>query len=146
MATSKRTYPNDYFAWYNDDARLAIVARVLSTDSTTTVDDIFDTYVDDSIDSGNDILRIHYHSKYIEVSSLTHNLTTNSGLDSGLHPALVDYVKSRLLEDAGDLQRASYFKGKYDKKYKTIPTSKNRCEAVSCTKVIRRIDGNKLDS
>ena len=124
MATSKRTYPNDYFAWYNDDARLAIVARVLSTDSTTTVDDIFDTYVDDSIDSGNDILRIHYHSKYIEVSSLTHNLTTNSGLDSGLHPALVDYVKSRLLEDAGDLQRASYFKGKYDKNIKQYPHRK----------------------
>ena len=37
MATNKRTYPNDYFSWYNDDARLAIVCRTLSSDSTTTV-------------------------------------------------------------------------------------------------------------
>ena len=27
MATNKRTYPNDYFAWYNDDQRLAIVCE-----------------------------------------------------------------------------------------------------------------------
>ena len=33
MATNKRTYPNDYFAWYNDDKRLAIVC--LDTTSTS---------------------------------------------------------------------------------------------------------------
>ena len=44
MATDKRTYPNDYFAWYNDDNRLAVVCRVLSSDSTTTVDDVYDTF------------------------------------------------------------------------------------------------------
>ena len=32
MATNKRTYPNDYFAWYNDEDRLAI----LSEDTTAT--------------------------------------------------------------------------------------------------------------
>jgi len=132
MATSKRTYPNDYFAWYNDDARLAIVARVLSSDSTTTVDDIFDTFTDTTVDKG---IRIHYHSKYTEVSSLTHNLTTNSGLDSGLHPALIDYVKSRLLEDAGDLQRASYFKGKYDKNIKQYPHRKTGVRQLAVPKL-----------
>ena len=125
MATSKRTYPNDYFAWYNDDNRLAIVSRSLSSDSTTTVDDVFDTHVDDSLGDDNNIIRMHYHSKYTVVSSLTHNLTTESGLDSGLHPALIDYVKSRLLEDAGDLQRASYFKGKYEKSVKQWPHRKS---------------------
>ena len=121
MATSKRTYPNDYFAWYNDDARLAVVSRVLSSDSTTTVDDIFDTFTDTTVTNG---IRIHYHAKYTPASSLTHNLTTNSGLDSGLHPALIDYVKSRLLEDSGDLQRASYFKAKYEKTIKQYPHRK----------------------
>ena len=27
MAVNKRTYPNSYFAWYNDDQRLAIVCE-----------------------------------------------------------------------------------------------------------------------
>ena len=31
MATNKRTYPNNYFAWYNDDNRLAIVCEDTTT-------------------------------------------------------------------------------------------------------------------
>ena len=27
MATDKRTYPNEYFTWYNDDNRLAILCE-----------------------------------------------------------------------------------------------------------------------
>ena len=34
MATQKRTFPNKYFAWYNDDKRLAVLALDLETDST----------------------------------------------------------------------------------------------------------------
>ena len=132
MATSKRTYPNDYFAWYNDDNRLAIVSRVLSSDSTTTVDDIFDTFTDTTVTNG---IRIHYHAKYTPVSSLTHNLTTNSGLDSGLHPALIDYVKSRLLEDVGDLQKAAYFKAKYDKIIKQYPHRKTGVRQLAVPKL-----------
>ena len=132
MATSKRTYPNDYFAWYNDDNRLAVVSRVLSSDSTTTVDDIFDTFTDTTVSNG---LRMHYHSKYTVVSSLTHNLTTESGLDSGLHPALIDYVKSRLLEDVGDLQKAAYFKAKYDKIIKQYPHRKTGVRQLAVPKL-----------
>tara|TARA_R100000306_G_C4281698_1_gene95417 strand:- start:62 stop:469 length:408 start_codon:yes stop_codon:yes gene_type:complete len=135
MATSKRTYPNDYFAWYNDDNRLAIVSRSLSSDSTTTVDDVFDTHVDDSLGDDNNIIRMHYHSKYTVVSSLTHNLTTESGLDSGLHPALIDYVKSRLLEDVGDLQKAAYFKSKYDKIIKQYPHRKTGVRQLAVPKL-----------
>jgi hypothetical protein len=28
MATNKRTYPNTYFTWYNDDNRLAILLQL----------------------------------------------------------------------------------------------------------------------
>ena len=132
MATSKRTYPNDYFAWYNDDNRLAVVSRVLSSDSTTTVDDIFDTFTDTTVSNG---LRIHYHAKYTQVSTITHNLTTESGLDSGLHPALIDYVKSRLLEDMGDLQKAAYFKAKYDKTIKQYPHRKTGVRQLAVPKL-----------
>ena len=132
MATDKRTYPNDYFAWYNDDNRLAVVCRVLSSDSTTTVDDVYDTFTGSEVSNG---LRIHYHSKYTEVSSLTHNLTTGSGLDSGLHPALIDYVKSRLLEDMGDLQKAAYFKAKYEKTIKQYPHRKTGVRQLAVPKL-----------
>ena len=128
MATNKRTYPNDYFAWYNDDSRLAIVSRVLSTDSTTTINDVFDTFTDTTVSNG---VRIHYHSKYTPVSTNTHNLTTESGLDSGLHPALIDYVKSRMLEDMGDLQKSSYFRAKYEKTVKQYPHRKTGVRALA---------------
>ena len=120
MATIKRNFPNDYFSWYNDDNRIAIVTRVLSSDSSSsnTANDVFDTYVGSDVTNG---IRMHYHAKYTPVSSLSHNLTTNSGLN----PALIDYVKSRLLEDAGDLQRASYFKGKYETSVKRWPHRKS---------------------
>ena len=44
MATNKRTYPNSYFAWYNDDNRIAILAEQLSTDSTETTSEKYDTF------------------------------------------------------------------------------------------------------
>ena len=121
MATNRRTYPNDYFAWYNDDNRLAVVYRVLSSDSESKVEDAFDTYVNADVTNG---IRIHYHSKYTAVSTPSDDLTSGAGVDSGLHPAIVDYVKARLLEDSGDVQRASYFRQKYEKSVKQYPHRK----------------------
>ena len=68
MATEKRTYPNDYFAWYNDDERLAIVNLITATDDDAgTTAGEYDTY------SGSDVLsgiRITYHGKYPEVEDM----------------------------------------------------------------------------
>jgi hypothetical protein len=130
MATNKRNYPNNYFAWYNDDNRIAIVSRVLSsdTDSSSTTDDKYDTYTGSDVTNG---IRMHYRAKYTEVSSLTHDLTTNSGLNSGLHSALLDYVKSRLSEDVGDMQTAVYFKSKYEKSVKHWPHRKTGIRNLS---------------
>ena len=125
MATTKRNFPNDYFAWYNDDDRLAIVARVLTndvSDSTETTLDKYDTYTGDSVANG---LRKHYHAKYGSVSQITDDLRTDSGVDTSLQPAIIDYVKSRLLEDAGDLQRAAYYKAKYERTIKQYPHRKS---------------------
>tara|TARA_R110000824_G_scaffold44541_1_gene129485 strand:+ start:92 stop:499 length:408 start_codon:yes stop_codon:yes gene_type:complete len=131
MATTKRNFPNDYFAWYNDDDRLAIVSRVLGndvSDSTETTLDKYDTYTDSSITNG---LRIHYHAKYGKVSQITDDLRVDSGVDTSLHPAIIDYVKSRLLEDAGDLQRAAYYKAKYERTIKQYPHRKSGVRALS---------------
>ena len=41
---AKRNFPNDYFAWYNDDDRLAIVCKVLSNDVSDSTETTIDTY------------------------------------------------------------------------------------------------------
>ena len=131
MATTKRNFPNDYFAWYNDDDRLAIVSKVLTndvSDSTETTLDKYDTYTGSSVTNG---IRIHFHAKYGQVSQITDDLRADSGVDTSLHPAIIDYVKSRLLEDAGDLQRAAYYKAKYERTIKQYPHRKSGIRALS---------------
>ena len=128
MATNKRSYPNSYFAWYNDDDRLAIVCKVLSNDTTETVIDKYDTYSGDSVVGG---LRIHAHSKYGIVEEVTDDLKSNSGLDTSLHASIIDYIKSRLLEDTGDLQRAAYYRNKYEKTIKQYPHRKSGVRSLS---------------
>ena len=121
MATNKRTYPNSYFAWYNDDNRVAILAQDTTATSGERTTERYDTYQGDDVSSG---LRITFHSKYETVSAVTENLKTNIGLDSGLHPAVVCYIKGRMFEDAGDVQRAQYFRAMYDKMVKQYPLRK----------------------
>tara|TARA_R100000951_G_scaffold31974_2_gene27310 strand:- start:642 stop:1049 length:408 start_codon:yes stop_codon:yes gene_type:complete len=131
MAINKRSYPNSYFAWYNDDNRLALVCKVISndvTDSTETTLDKYDTYSSDSVTDG---LRIHTHSKYGIVEEVTDDLKNNSGLDTSLHASIIDYIKSRLLEDTGDLQRASYYRNKYERTIKQYPHRKSGVRALS---------------
>ena len=122
MATNKRSYPNDYFAWFNDGNRLAVVAQVLSSDSSETTLDKYDTYTSESVTNG---IRLHFHAKYGTIEKVTDDLRVNSGIDTGLNSAIIDYVKSRLLEDGGDLQRASYYKAKYEKTIKQYPHRKS---------------------
>ena len=121
MATNKRTYPNSYFSWYNDDNRVAILAQDTTATSGERTTERYDTYQGDDVSSG---LRITFHSKYETVSAVTENLKTNIGLDSGLHPAVVCYIKGRMFEDEGDVQRAQYFRAMYDKIVKQYPLRK----------------------
>jgi hypothetical protein len=63
------------------------------------------------IDNG---LRITYKSKYETVSAITEDLDTDIGLDTSLHPSLVAYLKHRLYEDQGEMDKVGYFKNVYD--------------------------------
>ena len=121
MATNKRTYPNDYFAWYNDDNRVAILTKDTTTTSGERTSEKYDTFQGDDVTNG---LRITYHSKYSEVDAVTDDLKTDAGLDSGMHVSVLCYVKARLLEDMGDLQKAQYFRTMYEKMMKTYPLRK----------------------
>ena len=128
MATNKRTYPNDYFAWYNDDNRIAVVCEDTSSTSGERTKEKYDSYQDADVTSG---IRITYSSKYETISSQSHDLKTTGGLDSGLHPAIVCYIKSRMFEDAGDLQRAQYFRTMYDKMERQYPSRKSGVRTLS---------------
>ena len=128
---AKRNFPNDYFAWYNDDDRLAVVSRVLSndvSDSTETSTDTYDTYTGSDVTNG---IRIHFHAKYGMVSQVEDDLRVDSGVDTSLHPAIIDYIKSRLLEDMGDMQKAMYYKSKYERTIKQYPHRKSGIRSLA---------------
>ena len=132
---AKRTYPNDYFAWYNDDRRVAVIA--IDTTATTTnerVTEKFDTYQDADVTDG---LRITYHSKYtpITTANLTGQLSTTHGVDTGLQTCLLYYVKARLFEDQGNLQQAQYFRQIYEKEVKRYPSRKSGVRFLSVPRI-----------
>ena len=128
MATNKRTFPNDYFAWYNDDQRLAIVCEDTSSTSGEKTRVKYDTYQYADVTAG---IRITYKSKYGTIDAQTEDLKTEAGLDSGLHTAVVWYIKSRMIEDAGDIQRAQYFRAMYDKMVRQFPLRKTGVSSLS---------------
>jgi len=108
---AKRDNPNDYYAWYNDDDRLAIVERkTTTTDAKGVVAGDYDTYTDSTVTDG---IKMTIHSKYETVSNLSDDLYTTCGLNETMHSNILDYVKARILEDMGDADKSQYFMRKY---------------------------------
>ena len=210
MATNKRTYPNNYFAWYNDDSRVAILTQDTTATSGERTTEKYDTFQGDGNLSGNltasstsagafvdftsashglavgdrvtisgttsydgnhavtvvsnvntfriaatnstsnegassgvtwtslfvdNGLRITYHSKYSTISAVGDDLRTDGGLDSGMHVAVLCYIKYRLFEDSGDIERAQYFKKMYDKMIKQYPLRKTGVRHLSVPRI-----------
>ena len=128
MAIDRRSFPNTYFAWYNDDDRLAIVTLDNESTSSEGTREKYDTYQDSDVTNG---IRLTFHSKYEETTATTDDLKTTCGLDSALHNALVCYVKARLYEDTQKFQEAQYFKQMYVNKVKTHRSRKSGVRALS---------------
>ena len=73
---AKRTYPNDYFAWYNDDQRLAILCQdVSSTSSAERTTEKYDTFQDSGNLSGT-ITDADCSDTKITFTSASHGLAT----------------------------------------------------------------------
>tara|TARA_R100000808_G_C2152739_1_gene162384 strand:+ start:2820 stop:3449 length:630 start_codon:yes stop_codon:yes gene_type:complete len=73
---AKRTYPNDYFAWYNDDQRLAILCQdVSSTSSAERTTEKYDTFQDSGNLSGT-ITDADCSDTTITFTSASHGLAT----------------------------------------------------------------------
>ena len=72
---AKRNYPNDYYAWYNDDDRLAILERVTSTDSSQTHKEAWDSFQSDGDLSGT-ITDLDGSGSTATATSASHGLAT----------------------------------------------------------------------
>ena len=129
---ANRDYPNDYFAWYNDDERLAILCEDRTSTSGEKTKEKYDTYQGADVTAG---IRVTYKSKYGTIDAVTEDLKTTTGLDSGLHPMVVCYVKARMYEDMGDMQKAQYFRQMYEKDMKQYPLRKSGVRQLSVPKM-----------
>ena len=73
---AKRNYPNDYYAWYNDDNRVAIVERVTSTDNTETHREAWDTFQSSGDLTGNITATGNISSSFTSTGSFGRVLST----------------------------------------------------------------------
>ena len=206
---ANRNFPNDYYAWYNDDSRLGILSKTTTSD-TTTSRELYDTFqgtgdlngsitasstgagstvvftsashglaVGDRISitgtttydgnhavtakntntftisatnstsdegaSDNSVqfaslfvdngLRYTYRAKYTAITAQNQDLKTTSGLDSGLHHMVLCYVKARLFEDAGDIERASYYRRMFESGVHKYPLRKSGVRALAVPRI-----------
>ena len=127
---AKRNYPNDYFAWYNDDKRLAVLCLDTTSTSGERTKEKYDTYQDADVTNG---LRLTYHSKYeaVTTSSLTSELSTTNGVDTGMQDLISCFIKSRLYEDMGDLEKAQYYRKMYELELRQYPSRKSGVRVLS---------------
>ena len=127
---ANRNYPNDYFAWYNDDKRLAILCLDTTSTSGERTKEKYDTYQDADVTNG---LRLTYHSKYeaVTTSSLTSELSTTNGVDTGMQDLISCFIKSRLYEDMGDLEKAQYYRKIYELELRQYPSRKSGVRVLS---------------
>ena len=109
------------FLWFIDEERIGIVQKNESEDSTGKV---LKEFKSPTISIGMG-LRIRYKSNYRPVDKSDQDLDGHSNLHESLHPALVCYVKSRLYEDAGDMEKAQYFRQMYEVKIRKFPDSRD---------------------
>ena len=82
-----------------------------------------------------DAIRLTYHSKYTDVSAQTDDLYTNAGLDSGMHQHVLCYVKARLYEDMGDLEKSQYYRKMFEIGMKQYPMRKSGVRSLSVPKL-----------
>ena len=128
MATNKRTYPNNYFSWYNDDNRVAILTQDTTATSGERTKEKYDTFQGDTVTNG---IRLTYHSKYETATAVTEDLKSDLGVDTGLHKYVLDYVKCRMYENAGNMQQAQYHMEMYRKGIKRWPHKKSGVRFLS---------------
>ena len=78
MATNKRTYPNTYFTWYNDDNRIAILAQDTTSTSGERTKEKYDTFQGDG--SSGSITAFSDEGATILATDADHGLITGDSI------------------------------------------------------------------
>ena len=74
---AKRTYPNDNFAWFNDDKRLAILCQDTTATSSERTTEKYDTFQDSGNLSGNITASSTSAGSSVVFTSASHGLAVN---------------------------------------------------------------------
>ena len=111
-------------AWIVDDDSIGIVKYNPTIGEWDSIDDTISPV------SGNNFLQVYYHSRYPKVTDITQDIETDIGLPVGLHTAVIDYIKHRIFEDAGDMQKSQYFLQKYTVKIKKFPYRRSSVRGI----------------
>ena len=111
---------NSEFAYYIEGDRVAILYKNQSNGK-------YESWSGSNVSEG---IRIKYTSKYEAAQYYDSNFKTDNGVDSGLHVAILEYVKHRLEEDNGDVQKSAYFLQKYRRKVSTYSHSRKGARGI----------------
>ena len=111
---------NKDFAYYIEGDRVAILYKNQSNGK-------YESWTGANVAEG---IRIKYTSKYEAAQYYDSNFRTDSGVDSGLHVAILEYIKHRLEEDKGDIQKSAYFLQKYRQKVSTYSHSRKGARGI----------------
>ena len=117
--------------WFIEEERLGVVEKDTTEDSTgKQITEIKSPSL--SLGMG---LRIRYKANYRPVEKIDNDLDGYSNLHESLHPALVCYVKSRLYEDVGDMEKAGYFRKLFYRELKQYPTRRSGTRRLAVPRI-----------
>ena len=117
---ANRKTVNSDFSYYFSGDRLALLYQNQSSGK-------LESWPESDVGDG---LRIHYTAKYEAAQYFDNNFRDDLGVDSGLHIAILEFVKHRLEEDLGNIQKSAYFLQKYKQKINTYPHSRKGIRGI----------------
>ena len=119
----KKDIIRSQMAYYFDDDRIAIIQKNKTTGE-------WDSITEETQEADGTRLRVTYHARYSPISDLEQDLNTQIGLKYGLHLALLDYIRSRLEEDDGDMQKAAFYFSRFQSRVKKFPYRKSAVRSI----------------
>ena len=126
----KKDHIRNNMAYYLDDENIAIIEKDSGEWKSIKTTISPSTEVIDGETFEHHRLNITYHSRYMTVDSLEQDINIDIGLKYGLHLALLDYLRGRLHEDAGDIARSNYYYGKFRERIKKYPYRKSAARGI----------------
>ena len=123
---------SDTTSYDGDDTVTAVTTNTFSIAGTNSGSSETGTWVSLFVDDG---IRMTIHSKYEEVTAITTNLDTTHGLDSSMHASVLDYVKSRVSEDIGQMEQAQFFRTRFEASVSKKTTRRSGVRFLSVPKL-----------